>query len=111
MKFLFKKQSLCAAAIAGLVMLGAQVQASSLSIVVPSLKDNDFHKEVVGDSGGSSYPNNPGIPTVLGGWPTSPIPNGFAPDPSFGNVPGYFRVSWQLPEIKFSADSHVSVFG
>ncbi|NDC53306.1 MAG: PEP-CTERM sorting domain-containing protein [Planctomycetia bacterium] len=48
--------------------------------------------EAIGDAGGSSYtlangwPAGVGLPTALGGWPTSAP--GFAPDASFGNNPG-----------------------
>jgi len=49
-------------------------------------------QEAIGDPGGTSYtlangwPAGQGLPTALGGWPTSAA--GFAPDVSFGNNPG-----------------------
>ena len=72
-----------------------------------------MQQEVIGDPGGSSYtlangwPAGQGLPTALGGWPTSPTPPGFAPDVSFGGnqgISGYHTANLWLSEpalVKF----------
>lgn len=67
-----------------------------------------MQQEVIGDAGGTSYslasnwPAGQGLPTQMGGWPTSPTyPPGFAPDVSASGsngISGYHTANLYLSE-------------
>lgn len=69
-----------------------------------------MQQEVIGDAGGTSYslangwPAGQGLPTQMGGWPTSPFPPGFAPDVSFSGsngISGYHTANLYLSEAAY----------
>jgi|GEM_PF-1154085 len=80
-----------------LLMSGVFALSGAVSVANANLLTIDTSHggvaENIGDPGGTSYPTSPttgassgsGLPTALGGWPSSP---NFAADPSFGGTLG-----------------------
>jgi len=94
------------------VVLCGMLAASRPAAAVPSFffqatTGTTMQAEAIGDAGGSSFglangwPAGQGLPTQMGGWPTSPFPPGFAPDVSFSGsngISGYHTANLYLAE-------------
>lgn len=100
------KRRLLASAVWGVCAVAGTVGTASatplLQISTPTgTTGNNFHQEVIGDAGGTLYPNGaggvsgPGLPSAAGNWPTSsPTPAGFSTEPVLGAGTSGFHSSY-----------------